>query len=51
MIVLGDGVVAQIVLSSGVKGQYLSISFGWAFAVMCAIYIGGGISVSGYNTM
>lgn len=51
MIVLGDGVVAQVVLSSGVKGQYLSISFGWAFAVMCAIYIGGGISVSGCSTM
>ncbi|CAO3675392.1 unnamed protein product [Umbelopsis vinacea] len=49
MIVLGDGVVAQIVLSSGVKGQYLSISFGWAFAVMCAIYIGGGISGAHLN--
>jgi aquaglyceroporin related protein, other eukaryote len=46
MIVLGDGVVAQVVLSDNAKGQYLSISFGWCFAVMCAIYIAGGISVS-----
>jgi aquaglyceroporin related protein len=48
MIVLGDGVVAQVVLSDNAKGQYLSISFGWCFGVMCAIYIAGGISV-GYT--
>ncbi|KAI8576422.1 hypothetical protein K450DRAFT_295570 [Umbelopsis ramanniana AG] len=49
MIVLGDGVVAQVVLSDNAKGQYLSISFGWCFAVMCAIYIAGGISGAHLN--
>lgn len=29
MILFGDGVVAQVVLSSGEKGSYQSISWGW----------------------
>ena len=29
LILFGDGVVAQVVLSSGVKGDYQSISWGW----------------------
>lgn len=29
MILFGDGVVAQVVLSSGTKGDYQSISWGW----------------------
>lgn len=29
MIAFGDGSVAQVVLSDGVKGEYQSISWGW----------------------
>jgi hypothetical protein len=29
MLMFGDGSVAQVVLSNGVKGQYQSISWGW----------------------
>lgn len=29
MILFGDGVVAQVVLSGGTKGSYQSISWGW----------------------
>ncbi len=29
LILFGDGVVAQVVLSGGAKGQYQSISWGW----------------------
>lgn len=29
IIMFGDGVVAQVVLSSGAKGSYQSISWGW----------------------
>jgi hypothetical protein len=29
MILFGDGVVAQVVLSGGTKGNYQSISWGW----------------------
>jgi glycerol uptake facilitator-like aquaporin len=46
MIVLQNGVVAQVILSDFKKGDYLSISFGQAMGVLCAIYVGGGVSVS-----
>lgn len=29
LIIFGDGVVAQVVLSKGTKGDYQSISWGW----------------------
>jgi len=29
LILFGDGVVAQVVLSGGTKGDYQSISWGW----------------------
>lgn len=29
LIIFGDGVVAQVVLSKGAKGDYQSISWGW----------------------
>jgi aquaglyceroporin related protein len=31
MILFGDGVVAQVVLSDGKKGDYQSISWGWGY--------------------
>ncbi|KAI5465218.1 aquaporin-like protein [Mariannaea sp. PMI_226] len=41
MILFGDGVVAQVVLSKGSKGDYQSISWGWGIAVMMGVYVGG----------
>ena len=31
LILFGDGVVAQVVLSNGTKGDYQSISWGWGY--------------------
>ncbi|KAI5460989.1 aquaporin-like protein [Mariannaea sp. PMI_226] len=48
LILFGDGVVAQVVLSKGTKGDYQSISWGWGYsivkvsiAVMMGVYVGG----------
>ncbi|KAI3534340.1 MIP family channel protein [Colletotrichum abscissum] len=40
MILFGDGVVAQVVLSNSTKGDYQSISWGWGLAVMLGVYVG-----------
>ncbi|EGD95973.1 aquaglyceroporin [Trichophyton tonsurans CBS 112818] len=44
MILFGDGVVAQVVLSDSKKGDYQSISWGWGLGVMLGVYCSGGIS-------
>jgi len=50
MILFGDGVVCQVVLSGNTsvadsqKGSYLSISFGWGVAVALGVWISGGVS-------
>jgi len=41
LILFGDGVVAQVVLSGGEKGSYQSISWGWGLGVMLGVYTGG----------
>ncbi|KAH6894686.1 aquaporin-like protein [Thelonectria olida] len=41
LILFGDGVVAQVVLSRGTKGDYQSISWGWGIGVMFGVYVGG----------
>ncbi|KAF7870476.1 hypothetical protein EAF04_004220 [Stromatinia cepivora] len=41
LILFGDGVVAQVVLSSGEKGSYQSISWGWGIGVMLGVYASG----------
>ncbi|RAL66044.1 hypothetical protein DID88_005705 [Monilinia fructigena] len=41
LILFGDGVVAQVVLSSGEKGEYQSISWGWGIGVMLGVYASG----------
>jgi len=41
LILFGDGVVAQVVLSRGEKGDYQSISWGWGLGVMLGVYVGG----------
>jgi len=41
LILFGDGVVAQVVLSNGTKGNYQSISWGWGLGVMLGVYTAG----------
>ncbi|QSZ36557.1 hypothetical protein DSL72_006437 [Monilinia vaccinii-corymbosi] len=41
VILFGDGVVAQVVLSSGEKGSYQSINWGWGIGVMLGVYASG----------
>ncbi|WYZ37021.1 hypothetical protein EsH8_II_000527 [Colletotrichum jinshuiense] len=38
LILFGDGVVAQVVLSNSTKGDYQSISWGWGLGVMLGVY-------------
>lgn len=49
LIVLGVGVVAQVVLGGGDHGQYLSINIGWGLAVTMGIYVAGGVSGAHLN--
>lgn len=35
IIMFGDGVVAQVTLSNGAKGNYQSISWGWGQVISC----------------
>lgn len=37
LIMFGDGVVAQVVLSNGQKGDYQSISWGWGIGVLLGV--------------
>ncbi|KAF9889254.1 hypothetical protein FE257_007567 [Aspergillus nanangensis] len=41
LILFGDGVVAQVMLSHGEKGSYQSISWGWGLGVMLGVYVSG----------
>lgn len=49
IILFGDGVVAQVVLSSNKNGAYQSISWCWGIGVMFGIYASGGISGAHLN--
>src|SRR5258706_5777706 len=42
LIMFGVGVVAQVVLSGGQNGSYLSINLGWGLGVVMGIYVAGG---------
>lgn len=44
LIIFGNGVNCQVVLSNLTQGSYLSISFGWGIGVMFGVYACGGIS-------
>jgi MIP family channel proteins len=44
LILFGVAVVAQVNLSGGNNGQYLSINIGWGLAVTMAVYVSGGVS-------
>ncbi len=49
LIVFGVAVVAQVVLSGGGNGQYLSINFGWGLAVTMGVYVAGGVTGAHIN--
>jgi MIP family channel proteins len=49
LIAFGVGVVAQVVLSGGASGQYLSINIAWGLAVTMACYVAGGVSGAHLN--
>ncbi|HKC12015.1 MAG TPA: MIP family channel protein [Vicinamibacteria bacterium] len=44
LILSGTAVVAQVVLSGGSHGTYLSINIGWGLAVTMAVYVAGDVS-------
>src|SRR5690349_11047298 len=45
----GAGVVAQVVLSGGTAGNYLSINIAWGLAVTMAVYVAGSVSGAHLN--
>jgi MIP family channel proteins len=47
--VFGTAVVAQVLLSGGTHGSYLSINLGWGLAVTMAIYVAAGVSGAHLN--
>jgi len=51
LIILGDGVVANVILSKtkGNGGGLIAITTGWAFAVAIPVFIFGGISGAHFN--
>jgi glycerol uptake facilitator-like aquaporin len=49
LIVFGAGVVAQVVLSGGSHGGYLSINLAWGIGVTLAVYVAGGVSGAQLN--
>jgi MIP family channel proteins len=49
LIILGVGVVAQVVLSQQTAGTYLSINLAWGLAVTMACYVAGGVSGAHIN--
>ena len=49
LLAFGTAVVAQVVLSGGSHGGYLSINVGWGLAVIMAIYVSAGASGAHLN--
>ncbi len=52
LILLGDGVVANVGLAPRLAGgayNWNTITFGWAFAVIVAVYVSGGVSGAHIN--
>ncbi|KAL3423519.1 aquaglyceroporin [Phlyctema vagabunda] len=41
LILFGDGSVAQVTLAKGAKGEYQSITWGWALGVMLGVHVAG----------
>src|SRR6478752_7871151 len=51
LIILGDGVVANVILSKtkGFNGGLISITFGWAMAVFVGVYVSAAASGAHLN--
>jgi len=49
LIMFGVGVVAQVVLSGGANGSYLSINLCWGLAVAMGVYVAAGVSGAHIN--
>jgi MIP family channel proteins len=49
LIVFGSAVVAQVVLSGGSHGGYLSINLAWGLAVTMGVYVSAGVSGAHLN--
>jgi len=49
LILIGVGVVAQVVLSQQAAGSYLTINLTWGLAVTMACYVAGGVSGAHLN--
>jgi MIP family channel proteins len=49
LLVFGTAVVAQVVLSGGTHGSYLSINLGWGLAVAMGVYVAGGVTGAHLN--
>jgi len=49
LIVFGAGVVAQVVLSRGTAGNYLSINLAWGLAVTMGVFVAGGVTGAHLN--
>jgi MIP family channel proteins len=49
LIVFGSAVVAQVVLSGGSHGGYISINIAWGLAVTMGVYVSGGVSGAHLN--
>jgi MIP family channel proteins len=49
LIIFGVGVVAQVVLSGGSAGNYLSINIAWGLAVTMGVYVSAGVSGAHLN--
>jgi MIP family channel proteins len=49
LMIFGIGVVAQVVLSGGVAGGYLSINLAWGIAVAMGCYVSAGVSGAHLN--
>jgi MIP family channel proteins len=49
LIVFGTAVVAQVVLSGGSHGSYLSINLAWGLAVTMGVYVAGGVTGAHLN--
>lgn len=44
LVALGDAAVAQSVLSNNTSGNFITVNFGWGFAVMFGVFVCGGVS-------
>jgi MIP family channel proteins len=49
LILFGSAVVAQVVLSGGSHGGYISINIAWGLAVTMGVYVSGGVSGAHLN--